>query len=732
MSVQTREIKSFFFSQYFSDGLRISTGLLLPAVLFAQFGMLQTGITLSLGAACMSVIDNPGPVIHKRNAMLIGNALMFMVIVVTGYARLNLWTLGAEVTLLSFLFSFLVIYGNRAAAIGTAGLLAMIFVMDKAIPRPDIFQNALTVLSGGIWYMLMSLVFFGIRPYRAAQQALGENISDIVDFLRIKADFYLPETSIEDNYRKLVSKQIQVSQHQDAVRELLFKSRLVVKESTNYSRMLVLTFVDLVDLFEQIMATHYDYSHMREQFAKTTILEDIGHLLHRMANELDNIGYAVLSNTSYRSIDNFNAELEELKAKMDAISADEHTGSVLVLKKVLINLRDLNHKIISIHRYHKIRSSKKQRIEKTPEVEYDKFVAHQDFSPRLLLDNLTLKSTTFRFALRVSLVCLTGFIITKSSALLHLINAITGHKIAFGQHSYWVILTIIVIIKPAFSLSKQRNYQRLIGTIVGGAVGVAILTFVHNDNVQFIFLAVLMIGAYSFVRVNYVISIILMTPYVLILFRFLGVGHINIAEERIVDTIIGSVIALAANYFIFPTWESDQVKQSLHEVLTSNVNYLVKIAESITGIPVSVTEYKLARKDVYIKSANLSAAFERMTSEPKTKQRKSKDVHKFVVLNHILSSYVATMASAISGKGIQRSSGENLKLIKRSIVILNDAAKKLGGKAIEFSAEKLPTEQPEATPATADDNLIKEQLGFIHKISTDVAKISDSFLENAS
>ena len=728
MLVQTREIKSFFFSQYFSDGLRISTGLLLPAVVFAQFGMLQTGITLSLGAACMSVIDNPGPVVHKRNAMLIGNALMFLVIVTTGYARLNLWTLGAEVTLLSFLFSFLVVYGNRAAAIGTAGLLAMIFVMDKAIPPPKILENALLVLSGGVWYMLMSLVFFGIRPYRAAQQALGENISDIVDFLRIKADFYLPETDIEENYRKLVSKQIQVSQHQDAVRELLFKSRLVVKESTNYSRMLVLTFVDLVDLFEQIMATHYDYNHMREQFAHTNILEDIGHLLHRMANELDNVGYAVLSNTTYRSEENFNDDLEILKAKMDAIGTTAQSGSTLVLKKVLINLRDLNQKIVSIYRYHKIRASKKQRLEKTPEVDYHKFVAHQDFSPRLLLDNLTLKSSTFRFALRVSLVCLAGFIITKSSALLHLIDAVTGKKIAFGQHSYWVILTIIVIIKPAFSLSKQRNYQRLIGTIVGGVIGVAILTFVHNDNAQFIILAVLMIGAYSFIRVNYVISIILMTPYVLILFRFLGVGHINIAEERIVDTIIGSVIALAANYFLFPTWESEQVKQSLHEVLTANVNYLVKVAESISGIPVSVTEYKLARKEVYIKSANLSAAFERMTSEPKNKQRQIKDVHKFVVLNHILSSYVATMASTVSNKDRQRSSGENLKLIKRSIALLNDSAKKLGGAAVDLNTEKLTADTAEPAVLTADHNLMKEQLGFIQKISQDVAKITDSFL----
>lgn len=727
MLVQPREIKSFFFSQYFSDGLRISMGLLFPAVIFAQLGMLSTGLTISLGAVCMSVIDNPGPVIHKRNAMLIGNAVMFFVLVLTGYARFNLWVLGAEVTILSFLFSFLLVYGNRAAAVGTAGLLAMIFIMDKGIERNMIWIDSLIVLSGGIWYMLMSLLFFGIRPYRAAQQALGENISDIVSFLRIKADFYLPETNIDDNYHKLVSKQIQVSQHQDAVRELLFKSRLVVKESTNYSRMLVLTFVDLVDLFEQIMATHYDYNHMREQFGRLGILEDIGRLLHRMGDELDNIGYAVLSNTSYHSNVKFNTDLEDLKAKIDIINANEHTGSVLVLKKVLINLRDLNQKIINIYRYHKARASK-TLLDNPYQVEYDKFVAHQDFSPRLLLDNLNFKSSIFKFALRVSVVCLAGFIITKSSALLHLINAITGRSIVFGQHSYWVLLTIIVIIKPAFSLSKQRNYQRLIGTIIGGAIGVVILTFVNNDTAQFIILATLMVGAYSFIRVNYIVSIILMTPYVLILFKFLGVGHLNVAEERIIDTIIGSVIAFAANYLLFPSWESEQIKQNLHEVLTANVNYLIKIAESINGSPVSTTEYKLVRKDVYIKSANLSAMFERMASEPKNKQHKSKDVHRFVVLNHILSSYIATLASSVAGKDLHKSRVENLKLIKRSITILNDSAKKLGGMAIEFTGEKTGAETTDLPELTADEKLLNEQLGFIHKISTDLAKMTDTFL----
>src|SRR6185312_11816957 len=105
MPISAKEIKSFFFSQYFSDGLRMSMGILLPSLVLLHFNEFDTGIALSLGALCICVIDNPGPVLHKRNGMAIGNLCLFIVAVTTGYARLNVYTLGLEVTIFSFMFS---------------------------------------------------------------------------------------------------------------------------------------------------------------------------------------------------------------------------------------------------------------------------------------------------------------------------------------------------------------------------------------------------------------------------------------------------------------------------------------------------------------------------------------------------------------------------------------------------------------------------------------------------
>jgi uncharacterized membrane protein (TIGR01666 family) len=714
MLTNDKEVKSFFFSQYFSDGLRMSLGILIPALTLLQFDRFEQGIALSLGAVCICVTDSPGPILHKRNAMAIGNLCMFIVALTTGFARFNVYTLALEVTLFTFLFSMFTVYGNRAASVGTAALLIMIFMIDRDIERSDVLKYSGNILAGGIWYMVFSLVFFGIRPYRAAQQALGENITDIVKFLRLKADFYLHETDIEENYRKVISQQIKVSEHQDLVRELLFKSRIMARESTNASRILVLTFVDLVDMFDHIMATHYDYQAIREKFQHTGVLPHISELIQKMADELQNIGYMVLSNNRHKNLRNFLPELDQLKQKIDAIGNEKET-STLVLKKILINLRDLNKEIENVWTYYNSSSSKILiEQQKRPAPEHSKFVTHQDYDPRIILDNLTFQSGAFKHALRVSLVCLIGFVAAKLLPL--------------GHHSYWILLTIIVIMKPGFSLSKQRNYQRLLGTIGGGIIGVLILMFIPNSNVQFALMVALMIGTYSFMRLYYVVSVICMTPYVLILFKFLGIGGFDILEERILDTAIGSGIAILASYLAFPTWEFEQIKKTLAAAITANTWYLVKATESLTGKPVPLTEYKLARKDLYVKSANLSAAFERMTSEPKSKQRNIKDVHKFVVLNHILSSYIATVAGEVTIKPNYKARPEALKLIRKSLALLNESIKKLGGTKVEFYEEKttLPLEDK---PGTVNDALLKEQLEFINKISIDITKVTDAVLK---
>jgi hypothetical protein len=102
------------------------------------------------------------------------------------------------------------------------------------------------------------------------------------------------------------------------------------------------------------------------------------------------------------------------------------------------------------------------------------------------------------------------------------------------------LLTIIVILKPAYSLTKKRNYDRLLGTIAGAAIGLTILYFTKEKDVVVIFMIVFMIGAYSFMRTRYLVFVLLMTPYILLLFYLLNPQNFRtIISDRVIDTGIG-------------------------------------------------------------------------------------------------------------------------------------------------------------------------------------------------
>jgi hypothetical protein len=100
-----------------------------------------------------------------------------------------------------------------------------------------------------------------------------------------------------------------------------------------------------------------------------------------------------------------------------------------------------------------------------------------------------------------------------------------------------------------------------------------------------------------------------------------------------------------------------------------------------------------------------------------------------VVLNHILSSYIAVIQAGLV-KNAQRPHPEALRLLKKNISVLNESNKKLHGQSIDFNIGKTaPTTEIDKPELTADENLLKEQLGFINKISYDIAKVTDSILK---
>jgi uncharacterized membrane protein YccC len=704
---QGREIKYFFYSQAFADGFRTSFAILLPALIGAYFNFFQIGLTISIGCMCVSLTDAPGPVVHKRNGMLFCSAFIFMVAILTGFARMNIYTLGLEIILTSFFFSMFNVYGIRAASVGNSGILIMILTMDASLAPSEIFPHALLILGGGIFYTILSLLLHALRPYRVSQRALGDSLREMATYLSIKTDFYNESTDLAANYKRLVDQQIIVHEKQQAVRELLFKTRQIVDETTAEGRRLVFVFAEAVDLFENITATYYDYAVLRKQFAGMGALQLINQTLKKATAELDAVGIAIQSGNQFHPSFDYTEELTDLKNKIDTI-APKGEANALILRKILVNIRTLFTDLNNISQYfQKDITVQRTRLDST------RFVSHQPLDPKIIRDNLSLQSSTFRHALRVCIACIGGFMVAK--------------LIDYGHHSYWVLLTIAFILKPAFSLTKERNIQRIIGTFIGGGIGVVILTLTHDKTIHLIFLVLFMLGTYSFMRIKYLVMVICTTPYILILFSFLGGEYRSVIEERLLDTVIGCVIAFSASYFLFPSWEAGQLKKDMQGIVRANAKYLQKILEALSGYAINLLDYKLARKDVYLNSANLAATFQRMLSEPKSKQGAEKDIHQFVVLNHILFSNTANLSATVFSKEKRAYPPEIIIPGRRALTRLNEIRKKMGDET-SISPEPLKKRLSFEQIETADDRLIKEQLDFINNLAIDLEKTTSAII----
>ncbi|MES2891062.1 MAG: FUSC family membrane protein [Bacteroidota bacterium] len=702
MEIRGQQIKYFLFSQYLADGIRITLEIVLPVIICSYLGYADIGYTIAQGALCVSISDAPGPVEHKRNGMLYSVLFVVSMSVLTGFANNNILLIGLLILCSSFFFTMFSIYGNRAASVGTGALLIMILRLSVELPPIDVLKESVLILAGGLWYFVMAMLFFRVTPYRPEQRALGNCIHEMAKFLRVKALFYDHKTDFKEEYRQLVAQQIVVSEAQDALRELLYKNRELMQETTKRGKMLILTFADVMELYEQITAIWYDYESLHEKFGDTGILEDLAAAIREIAEEMDVIGLAIQSNIAAQKKHFVEEALEKIKSKIDALGKADPGN--LVLKKILVNMINISRRVDDLYSYFMAAKINTRQLQS--QNYYASFVSHQQIDFSLFRNNLNLESSVFRHSLRMMITCMAGFFIAKI--------------IDYGHHSYWILLTIIIILKPGFGLTKERNIQRLLGTVVGAIIGLTILGFIQDRDVLFGFIIFFMIGTYTYQRLNYIVMVIFTTPYILILFNLLGLPFWTIAQERLIDTVIGCILAFLASYLLFPHWESSRLQSHMETLLKANIDYLRKLKEMMCGKEVPLLDYKLVRKELFISIANLSAAFHRMLNDPRGKQQNRKATDQFVVLNHILSSNVAGLASGIRDKEKKIYPREILQKIKRAITIMEEALQTLDEDFKPGIIESIPgTAAEEIQPGQLQ---LANQVDFINKVAGDIKK----------
>jgi uncharacterized membrane protein YccC len=332
------------------------------------------------------------------------------------------------------------------------------------------------------------------------------------------------------------------------------------------------------------------------------------------------------------------------------------------------------------------------------------------------------------------------------------LGGIIGIMLPF-QNVYWILMTIIIIMRPGYGLTKQRSIQRATGTVIGGIIAFSILFLAPNHFALSLLAISCMLLGFSFTQTNYTVSGIFVTMYIVFLHGILSPDFVNVIQFRIIDTLTGALLAFFANHFLWPSWEYLKVPDYIEKSITANKIYLNEIFIFYTKKGDVTTSYRLARKNAFIEIGNLMASFQRMSQEPKSKQKNIVLLYKLTELNHSLLSSVASLGTYIQSHTTTPSSKAFTIVVEKVLKNLEDAISFLKEEAIKdtnkISKEELanrfielknirknelkegdPIDEEAFNLKMQEAQLVIEQLIWLTNLSGSITKNSEKLMES--
>jgi uncharacterized membrane protein YccC len=629
------ELKKIVTSQYVYSSIRITLATVIPCLVLSYFGLLKDYFLFPLGTSFVALTDQPGPFIRRRNSLTFA---IFCFVVVASIASLVKGIIPLvllEVIVFGMFFSLIGVYGQRLAAVGSLALVVLAIFIDGHLTGANILKSLVIFAAGCIWFLLIFLIVTTIQPYKLASQMIGENYLQLAEFLKIKANYYQKNPDFDKLSLQVIAKQIGIKNLQEETRETVFKTRTIVNESTTLSRLLMLMFLNSMDLHEKLMTSESDYKKLQESFEDTEILVKIHDYLNILSDEIANIGIALQSSTRARPIFNLDASFHELNVHYFELRNKEMTPenleNFMILRQIMMRINEITKEISEIYKVF----SQNVRLAKSLSTGLDlkKFMPKEEkINFKVLKSNISLTSSHFRHAIRITIALLLGYLVS----LLPFVEI---------GHTYWILITIVAILKPAYSITKQRNFLRFCGTVVGAVIAYGLLHFIHVNAILFAILLLSMILCFSLLKGRYFWAVLFMTIYVFMSFNFLNPGNVNVIfKDRIVDTFIAGIIAFLVSYIVLPVWEHTQNLDLMKKSAESNLTYFHSVMSKFLNENFNLEDYKVKRKNAIISLANLSDNFQRMISDPKNQQKKLEVVHQFVATSHLITAYTASLS----------------------------------------------------------------------------------------
>ena len=606
--------------RYQRDALRIALSHYVTNGLSAALGLLviSGSIHLLLGAfaaaaASVGVVvcippDQPAP---KRGkfwqllpAFVIGLPLFYGVQVLHAAPIL----LGLLLVPASFLAFLAGAWGKRGLPISVSVMFAMVFSM--AVPdHTNSATNLATCLYftlGAMSYLAWATLANAVLNAHYRVQMLTDTLLTLARLMRTQARQFTPATTTDAAGQApligtLLQQQAALADQLQAARDILLESPHTTRRQ-QLANMLML----VLEMRDHLLVCELDLDTLKAHPGHEPALHALRDILVALAHEIEALADALLLGRAPLLFESWRPQLASLAWGNDGTTtADGITPSPAILA-LGISSR------IGYMNDDSLRLIKLARGDVEPDISlvrtnWQLFVSPTVWSWQPLQSMWRWNAPPLRHAIRAALAIGTAYAISLA--------------LPWGTHDYWILLTIVVVLRGSLAQTLERRNSRATGTLIGCVLAGLLLYTPTPPLVVLLVVTLAQAFAHAFAVKKYLVTAVAATVLGLLQVQMLNAGPSPVFDvmERMLDTLIGVTLAWAFSY-VLPSWERSQIAALVNRTLAAQARH-ARVAlelwqlQAVDNAP--EIQWRLARREAYDSLSALVQATQRSLSEPR-------------------------------------------------------------------------------------------------------------------
>ncbi|MGP2360782.1 MAG: TIGR01666 family membrane protein [Acinetobacter sp. GWC1_38_13] len=520
--------------------------------------------------------------------------------------------------------------GRRYATIAYGCLVVSVYTMLGVHLFEDWYLQPALLVIGAAWYGLISTISFLLFPVRQLQDQLSASYNALGSFLYAKSNLFDVDMTASSYQQSMIDLALENGKLITLFNNLrvALVTRLKGDRGQKDTRRSLQYYFVAQDIHERADSAHIDYQKLAKLFQHSDILFRFQRILTIQGKACQDLAQCILNRTRYTHNKRFQHSFENLRLSLEKLREDNIYDQVRVnaLFALYQNLKSIDAQLQNLETERDLQLINAQQTEH--QLKDDDLKGWNDIFVRVK-QHLTPESVLFRHAVRLSIVLFIGYIFIQVT------------HIAYG---YWILLTALFVCQPNFNATKRRLYLRIVGTLIGIIVGLAIIYFIPSLEGQLVMLVLSGVLFFELRSKQYAQATAFITILALINFNLDG-SAFAAGFPRFIDTLIGCALAWFGVSFIWPDWKFRRLPRTIQRSIEAQCNYLSEVVQQYHEGKNNALNYRVVRRAAHNTDAEVASLISTLATEPNIDPTQKSLAFEFLCLSHTFLSYIAALGA---------------------------------------------------------------------------------------